>query len=183
MAWRCGCVSIDSARRVRTGWFHSLCPRSRGARDAAKATAAILAGVAHGQITPSEAAEVGRLVETHVKTLEVSDLERRITELEKRTKGDEPYDLDRRFTELVRRKKAMSHNEEKRVAKLEAAIGTSKDDPPVDSDAERKPNALDLAIAEFSAKLRPKPMQSPAEEVEREEIKGTTLRNVSRGKP
>jgi hypothetical protein len=39
----------------------------------------------------------------------------------------------------------MSHNQEKRVAKLEAAIGTSKDDPPVDSDAERKPNALDLA--------------------------------------
>jgi Family of unknown function (DUF5681) len=59
-------------------------PKIESAHDAAKATAAILAGVAHGQVTPSEAAEVGRLVETHVKTLEVSDLERRITELEKR---------------------------------------------------------------------------------------------------
>ena len=52
------------------------------AADAANASAALLVAVSAGEITPSEAAEVGRLLETHVKTLEIADLEQRLNKLE-----------------------------------------------------------------------------------------------------
>jgi hypothetical protein len=51
--------------------------------------AAILASVASGEVTPLEAADVSKLVETYVKTLEASELEARIKALEERTNGDE----------------------------------------------------------------------------------------------
>jgi hypothetical protein len=53
------------------------------AGDAAKASAALVAAVAIGQITPSEAVELGRLLESYVKTLEATDLEERLKKLEK----------------------------------------------------------------------------------------------------
>lgn len=43
---------------------------------------AILAGVGSGRVTPSEANEIARLIETYVKTLEVTDLENRLASLE-----------------------------------------------------------------------------------------------------
>jgi len=53
------------------------------AGDAAKASAALVAAVSIGQITPSEAVELGRLLESYVKTLEATDLEERLKKLEK----------------------------------------------------------------------------------------------------
>src|SRR6202158_2894746 len=46
-----------------------------GVTDAAKASAALLAAVSGGEITPNEAAEIGRLLETSVSTLEITELE------------------------------------------------------------------------------------------------------------
>jgi hypothetical protein len=57
-------------------------PPIAGATDAAKASAALLAAVSAGEITPSEAAEIGRLLETYVKTLEITELEQRLNKLE-----------------------------------------------------------------------------------------------------
>ena len=51
----------------------------------AKASAALVAAVAIGQITPSEAVELGRLLESYVKTLEATDLEERLKKLERVT--------------------------------------------------------------------------------------------------
>jgi Family of unknown function (DUF5681) len=64
-------------------------PKIGTAADAAKAASAILAGVAGGNITPSEAAEVNKLLEAYTKILEITELEARIAAPEKRAKGDE----------------------------------------------------------------------------------------------
>ncbi len=60
-------------------------PPLETAADLPKASAALLAAVAEGEVTPSEAAELARLVETHAKAIEVNELEkRRVAELEER---------------------------------------------------------------------------------------------------
>jgi hypothetical protein len=50
--------------------------------DLPKATRALMAAVATGELTPSEAAELGKLVDAHVKAIEVTDLNRRLEALE-----------------------------------------------------------------------------------------------------
>lgn len=62
-------------------------PKIATAADAARAQAAILAAVASGEITPSEAEQVARLIEGFVKTLEASEFERRLADLEAQAKG------------------------------------------------------------------------------------------------
>lgn len=51
--------------------------------DMPKASAALLHAVASGEITPSEAADIGRAVEAHAKTIEVRDLFERLDRLER----------------------------------------------------------------------------------------------------
>ncbi len=60
-------------------------PELKTAGDAVKAASAILTAVAAGEITPGEAAELGRLVESFARTIEVSELEDRISRLKDRT--------------------------------------------------------------------------------------------------
>lgn len=57
-------------------------PPMQSAADAAQAAGAVLAAVAAGELTPSEGAHVMALVETYRRTLETTDLERRIAALE-----------------------------------------------------------------------------------------------------
>ena len=52
------------------------------AADAAKASSAILTAVADGELTPSEASELGKLVESYVKALEATEFEERLKRLE-----------------------------------------------------------------------------------------------------
>ena len=59
-------------------------PSMNSAHDAAQAASAILAEVASGSITPLEGTSVMGLVEQYRRTLEASDLERRIEALETR---------------------------------------------------------------------------------------------------
>jgi flavoprotein len=53
------------------------------ASDAAKASAALVAAVSLGEITPSEAVELGRLLESYVRALEVTEIEDRLNKLER----------------------------------------------------------------------------------------------------
>ena len=46
------------------------------------ASAALLAAVASGELTPSEAAELGKLVEAHVRAIEVTEIQERLARLE-----------------------------------------------------------------------------------------------------
>ena len=59
-------------------------PKIKRPADAVAASAAILAAVADGRLTPGEALEVSKLIEGFVKTLEVAELEARLNELEER---------------------------------------------------------------------------------------------------
>ncbi|EYD75850.1 hypothetical protein Rumeso_02632 [Rubellimicrobium mesophilum DSM 19309] len=56
------------------------------AADAVQAAGAILAAVAGGELTPAEGAHVMALVETYRRTLETTDLERRLAALEGHTR-------------------------------------------------------------------------------------------------
>lgn len=57
-------------------------PEIETAADLTKATRALMEGVADGSITPSEAAELSKLVDAHVKAVEVQDVAARLIALE-----------------------------------------------------------------------------------------------------
>ena len=73
---------IAPARRDNPVTF-SL-PKIRRPADAVAASAALLAAVAGGRLTPGEALEVSKLIDGFVKALEVAELEARLNELEER---------------------------------------------------------------------------------------------------
>ena len=76
---------IAPARKDRPVLF-ALPPIATTA-DVVKASAALLQAVASGDLTPSEAAELGKLVEAHVRAIEVTDVQERLTRLEKQRDG------------------------------------------------------------------------------------------------
>ena len=53
------------------------------AADAVKASAALVAAVADGDLTPAEAGELGKLIEAYVRALEATDLAARLENLER----------------------------------------------------------------------------------------------------
>lgn len=57
-------------------------PAIETAADSTKATAALMRGVASGEITPSEAGELAKLVDIHVKAITAVDLDARLSALE-----------------------------------------------------------------------------------------------------
>lgn len=57
-------------------------PTLDGAEDASRAMAAVVAAMAAGTITPSEAAAVAGVVETYRRTVETCEIERRLVALE-----------------------------------------------------------------------------------------------------
>jgi len=57
-------------------------PTLDSAADAAKFSAAIVEAVASGELTPSEAAELSKVIDAFARTLEAADFERRLTKLE-----------------------------------------------------------------------------------------------------
>jgi hypothetical protein len=59
-------------------------PALQSAADAVGAMAAITAGVAAGEVTPSEAAELSKLVEAFVAALEASEFDQRLRTIEER---------------------------------------------------------------------------------------------------
>jgi hypothetical protein len=60
-------------------------PPITSAADAVQASGALVAAVAEGELTPSEAGELGKLVEAYVKALEATDFAERLTKLEQMT--------------------------------------------------------------------------------------------------
>jgi hypothetical protein len=58
-------------------------PTITSAKDALSALSALLTAVSAGELTPSEAAEVGKLVDGYVKATETNELAERLERLEK----------------------------------------------------------------------------------------------------
>ena len=73
------------ARRDRPVSFEL--PKIETAADATKATGAILSAVASGEVTPVEAESVSKIVEAHLKALETSEFEARLSALESKGKS------------------------------------------------------------------------------------------------
>ena len=60
-------------------------PPIKSAQDAAAVVSAVLAAVAAGEITPSDAAEIGKLIDSYVKAFETAELAERLERLERMT--------------------------------------------------------------------------------------------------
>ena len=75
-------ATLVPPRRERTVEF--ALPDIRTAQDAAHASSAVLAACAGGDLSPSEANEVMALIATHVRTVEIAELEARVDAMEKR---------------------------------------------------------------------------------------------------
>ena len=60
-------------------------PAIASGKDAANALSAVLAAVSRGEITPSDAGEVTKLLDAYVKAFETAELSERIERLEKLT--------------------------------------------------------------------------------------------------
>ena len=67
-------------RRERTVEFEL--PKIESAADARKASSAVIAACAAGELSPHEASEILGLISTHVRTIEVAELEARVAALE-----------------------------------------------------------------------------------------------------
>lgn len=57
-------------------------PPIETAADAVRASATLVAAVADGELTPSEAAELGKLVDTVIRGIELTDVQERLARLE-----------------------------------------------------------------------------------------------------
>jgi Family of unknown function (DUF5681) len=57
-------------------------PSIEGPEDAAKASAALIDAVGRGDITPGEAGEMGKLIDSYIRSIEVHDFEQRLARLE-----------------------------------------------------------------------------------------------------
>ena len=79
---------IMPARRDRPISFRL--PHLEKAADAVKANAALVEAVAAGQLTPAEASELSKLVESFIRAIEVTDIQDRLAKLE--AQSDEPGD-------------------------------------------------------------------------------------------
>ncbi len=73
---------LAPARRDRCISF--AVPPIATAADAATAAAALIAGVAAGELTPAEAGELGKLIDGYVRTLEATNFDSRLKRLEDR---------------------------------------------------------------------------------------------------
>ncbi len=71
---------IAPARKDRSVSFDM--PAIETLDDLPNATRALMAAVATGELTPSEAAELGKLVDAHVRAIEVTDISKRLDALE-----------------------------------------------------------------------------------------------------
>lgn len=69
-----------SPRRDRSITFDL--PAINSAADLPKATVAMLRAVASGEITPSEAADIGKAVSAHIEAITAADLSARLARLE-----------------------------------------------------------------------------------------------------
>ena len=73
------------ARRDRHVTF--TVPDIKTVQDATTFAGEVLRKAAAGEITPSEAADLGKLIENFVRALETTDIERRLAELEQQQRG------------------------------------------------------------------------------------------------
>jgi hypothetical protein len=76
-------------RKDRPVWFEL--PKMKESRDAVTASAAIVEAVASGDLTPSEAAELSKVVAGYARSLQTIEFEQRLSTLEKAIANDKSH--------------------------------------------------------------------------------------------
>jgi hypothetical protein len=71
---------VSPVRRGRPTPFRL--PAITSLADLPQASLAVLQGVADGSLTPTEAAEIGRVLDAHARLTELSDIDQRVRALE-----------------------------------------------------------------------------------------------------
>jgi hypothetical protein len=111
-------------RRERTVEFEL--PKIESAADAPKASSAVIAACAAGELSPHEAREIMGLISTHVRAIEVAELEARVAALEKEQSPSEKKVGYERWQELraLRESRGILTDEDQReCGKLEIQVG------------------------------------------------------------
>jgi hypothetical protein len=78
---------IIPARRDRPVRFEL--PQIKTAADTVLASAALVQAGAAGQLTPSDAAELGKLLESYLRSIEATEFEQRLSRIERRGDDEE----------------------------------------------------------------------------------------------
>jgi demethoxyubiquinone hydroxylase (CLK1/Coq7/Cat5 family) len=64
-------------------------PHIKSVADAVAASAALLTAVAAGDLTPSEAADIGKSVDNYLRSIEATEFEERLAKIEKANDDEE----------------------------------------------------------------------------------------------
>jgi hypothetical protein len=80
---------LTPPRKDRPVWFEL--PKMNEARDAVKASACIVEAVAAGELTPCEASELSKVVDSYARSLQTVEFEKRLSILEKAIVNDKSH--------------------------------------------------------------------------------------------
>jgi Family of unknown function (DUF5681) len=111
-------------RRERTVEFEL--PKIESAADARKASSAVITACAAGELSPHEASQIMGLISTHVRTIEVAELEARVAALEKKQSPSEKKVGYERWQELRALRKSrgiLTYEDDSECRKLEMQAG------------------------------------------------------------
>jgi hypothetical protein len=76
-------------RKDRPVWFEL--PKMNESRDVVKASAVIVEAVAAGDLTPSEASELSKVIDGYARSLQTIEFEQRLSTLEKALANDKSH--------------------------------------------------------------------------------------------
>ena len=96
------------------------------AADALKASSAVIAACAAGELSPHEATEIMGLISTHVRAIEVGELEARVAALEKKQSPSEKkvgYERWQELRALHKSRGILTYEDESECSKLEMQAG------------------------------------------------------------
>src|SRR5262249_38944595 len=109
-------------RRERTVEFEL--PQIESAADARKASSAVLAACAAGELSPHEASEIMGLISTHARAIEVAELEARVAALEKKQSPKKVgYERWQELHALRKSRGILTQEDESECSKLEMQAG------------------------------------------------------------
>jgi hypothetical protein len=117
-------LSTLVAPRERTVEFEL--PKIESAADAVKASSAVITACAAGDLSPHEATAIMGLISTHVRTIEVAELETRVAALEQKDAPSEKKVGFERWQELhdLRESRGMlTHEDDTECSSLELQAG------------------------------------------------------------
>jgi len=116
--------TLTPPRRERTVEFEL--PKIESAADALKASSAVITACAAGELSPHEASEIMGLISTHVRAIEVAELELRVAALEEKQSPSEKkvgYERWQELRALRESRGILTYEDDRECSKLEIQVG------------------------------------------------------------